>query len=195
MRGQLGRKSISWRSRFPRPITSPLNPPPPPRTHPPLTRHSVHYAYGNIEYRLSSLLAAKRSYSEALRIALSETPIHPITAACYYSLGMVEYKLLHFEAARSHLEKARSIAELRSPKGDDGTLARILWLLSKVLAENVLTASEAGEIKERAMRAMDGCRKRGEGTGVERERWDEEGNAGEEGEEELFNSVVPGFFR
>ena len=61
---------------------------------------SVHYAYGKLEYRTANWLAAKRSYSEALRIALSETPIHPITAASYYSLGCVEFKLKHMDTAK-----------------------------------------------------------------------------------------------
>ena len=62
-------------------------------------RNSVQYAYGNMEYRKSNWLAARRFYSDALRIANAETPIHPITAAAYFSLGCAEFKLKHDDIA------------------------------------------------------------------------------------------------
>lgn len=51
----------------------------------------VHYAYGNVEYAQKRWEAAKRSYEQSLRIGLASAPIHPITAAAYYSLGCVEH--------------------------------------------------------------------------------------------------------
>lgn len=65
-----------------------------------LQNNSVHYAYGNLEYRTSNWLAARQSYTVALRIALTETPIHPITAAAYLSMGQVEFKLKNLELAK-----------------------------------------------------------------------------------------------
>ncbi|KAH8602772.1 P-loop containing nucleoside triphosphate hydrolase protein [Bisporella sp. PMI_857] len=52
----------------------------------------VHYAYGNVDFAEKRWNEAKRSYDTSLRIALATAPIHPITAAAYYSLGCVEYE-------------------------------------------------------------------------------------------------------
>ena len=60
----------------------------------------VHYAYGNVLYGRENYVQARRSYNDTVRIAVVETPIHPITAAAYYSLGCVEYKLGNFEVAK-----------------------------------------------------------------------------------------------
>jgi hypothetical protein len=64
-----------------------------------LQPHSVHFAYGNIEYALEHWRGAKRSYGDALKIALTETPIHFITAAIYYCLGCVEFAMGDNEVA------------------------------------------------------------------------------------------------
>jgi hypothetical protein len=52
-----------------------------------------------MEYRKSNWLAARHSYLDALRIANAENPIHPVSAAVYYSLGCVEFKLEHDKTA------------------------------------------------------------------------------------------------
>lgn len=61
---------------------------------------SVHYAYGNIEFAQKSWAGAKRAYDQSLRIGLANYPIHPITAAAYYSLGCVEYELSNADNAK-----------------------------------------------------------------------------------------------
>lgn len=65
-----------------------------------LTYASVHYAYGNIEYAQKRWVNAKRSYDTCLKISLASSPIHPITAAAYYSLGCVENELDHHDNAK-----------------------------------------------------------------------------------------------
>lgn len=60
----------------------------------------VHYAYGNIDFAQRRWDAAKRAYEASLRIGLASTPIHPITAAAYYSLGCVEYERKNNENAK-----------------------------------------------------------------------------------------------
>jgi hypothetical protein len=62
--------------------------------------YSVHFAYGNIEYTREHWRAAKRSYNDALKIAIAETPIHFITSAIYYSLGCVELAMKNNEPAK-----------------------------------------------------------------------------------------------
>lgn len=62
--------------------------------------YSVHYAYGNIEFAQKRWPAARRLYDQSLKIALANTPIHPITAAAYYSLGCVEYEVGNFDNAK-----------------------------------------------------------------------------------------------
>jgi tetratricopeptide (TPR) repeat protein len=61
---------------------------------------SVHYAYGNVDYAQKRWEAAKRSYEQSLRIGLASAPIHPITAAAYYSLGCVEHMRGNFDNAK-----------------------------------------------------------------------------------------------
>jgi tetratricopeptide (TPR) repeat protein len=61
---------------------------------------SVHYAYGNVEYVQKRWTAAKRAYDTSLKIGLASAPVHPITAAAYYSLGCVEFELKNNDNAR-----------------------------------------------------------------------------------------------
>jgi hypothetical protein len=65
-----------------------------------LTRHSVHYAYGNIEFAQKNWASAKRAYDASLKIGLASAPIHPITAAAYYSLGCVEFERKNHDNAK-----------------------------------------------------------------------------------------------
>lgn len=65
-----------------------------------LTPGSVHYAYGNIDFAQKRWASAKRSYDTCLRIALANAPIHPITAAAYYSLGCVSFELKNHDNAK-----------------------------------------------------------------------------------------------
>jgi len=60
----------------------------------------VHHAYGNVEYEQKRFSSAKQNFNDCLKIALAGTAIHPITAAAYYSLGCVEFKLKHHDVAR-----------------------------------------------------------------------------------------------
>lgn len=158
----------------------------------------VHYAYGNIEWWTGHLADAKRYYSETLRIALAETPIHPITAAAYYKLGCVEFDLNHLEVAKGYLDKARSIAELRSPTIDDGTIARILWMTARAMEgdPNVMVSAAAAEYRQRAEIARNRISGRGEQVGAPSERFDIE--TGEEliqDERDSYDVLVPGYFR
>lgn len=61
---------------------------------------SVHYAYGNIEFAQRRWAAAKRAYEASLQTGLAQAPIHPITAAAYYSLGCVEFEQKHPDNAK-----------------------------------------------------------------------------------------------
>ena len=46
---------------------------------------------------------------------------------------------------RSYLEKALTIAELRKPGRDDGTMARILWKTSVVIDDDVVEGGKEAE--------------------------------------------------
>lgn len=52
----------------------------------------VHYAYGNIDFAQKRWDSARRAYEASLKTGLASAPIHPITAAAYYSLGCVEFE-------------------------------------------------------------------------------------------------------
>jgi tetratricopeptide (TPR) repeat protein len=60
----------------------------------------VHLGYGNIHYYKKHWDLAFRSYKQCYEIAVAETPIHPITASAYYSMGCVEFELKHLDVAR-----------------------------------------------------------------------------------------------
>jgi hypothetical protein len=62
--------------------------------------NSIQYAYGNIEFLQRHLTLAWRAYDQCRQIAVTETPIHPITAAAYYSLACVEFEFGHPEPAK-----------------------------------------------------------------------------------------------
>ena len=62
--------------------------------------YRVHYAYGNIDFAHGRWPSAKRTYEASLKIGLATAPIHPITAAAYYSLGCVEQRRGNLDNAK-----------------------------------------------------------------------------------------------
>ncbi|MCJ1400647.1 hypothetical protein MMC11_003855 [Xylographa trunciseda] len=154
----------------------------------------VHHAYGNVEYEQKRWRSAMLSFNECLKIALAGTAIHPITAAAYYSLGCVEFKLKHHEVAKGYLDKARAIAELRSPARDDGTIARILWKTAQVMEDDTYGsyAQEAAVLRNRAEIARRTLTGRGEGDLIS---IDENGDPDADEEEASYDALVPMYFR
>lgn len=154
----------------------------------------VHYLYGNIELIQKHWEPALRAYDNCLKIALAETPIHPITAAAYYSLACVELEMNHPEPARAFLEKARTIAELRSPSRDDGVIARILWKMAMVLESDTFGryGDEAAELRRRAEIARSALLASGEGGFIP---FIEHDNLERTQEEDDYDSLVPLYFR
>ena len=155
----------------------------------------MHYAYGNIDFAQKRWAAAKRAYEASLRIGLASAPIHPITAAAYYSLGCVEHERRNIENARAYLDKAMAIAQLRSPDRDDGTMARIMWKTSQVLESETFGTfqDDATELRIRAELALKTLTAKGEGGIVF--SVDEEGNADRDEIEDAYDSLVPEYFR
>jgi hypothetical protein len=94
---------------------------------------------------------------------------------------------------RQHLEKAKSIAELRSPTRDDGTITRILWMLGRVKSENLVTAAAGEKLKDRAEIARKKLVKDGEGAPVD--IYEQDGNLEPEDYGILYDALVPVFFR
>ena len=95
---------------------------------------------------------------------------------------------------RAYLDKARQIAELRSPTRDDGVIARILWKTAVVLESDELGrySSDADELRKRAEIARETLLASGEGglipfvgeDGAERDK-----------EKDSFDALVPLFYR
>jgi len=156
----------------------------------------VHYAYGNIEFAQKRWPSARRSYEASLKVGLASAPIHPITAAGYYSIGCVEFEKRNLDNAKGYLDKAMAIAQLRSPTRDDGTMARILWKTSEVMNEDPYGTYkvEADQMRVRAEVARRDLTNSGEGTGLVFSL-DEEGNADGAEIEDSYDALVPGFFR
>jgi hypothetical protein len=95
---------------------------------------------------------------------------------------------------RGFLDKALTIAQLRSPARDDGTMARILWKTSMVLDDDVVGGGkEASEMRLRADLALRKLSGNGEGALVV--TIDEDGNADPVETEDAYDALVPGFFR
>ncbi len=105
----------------------------------------------------------------------------------------MEFHLTNLPFYRGHLEKARSIAELRSPTRDDGTIARILYMLARVMQNNVLTAAQAQPLQTRAEMARANLMGRGESAPLD--VYDPDGNLEVEDELVFYNLLVPVFFR
>ncbi|KAH7416715.1 P-loop containing nucleoside triphosphate hydrolase protein [Cadophora sp. MPI-SDFR-AT-0126] len=154
----------------------------------------IHYAYGNIHYARRDWDLARKSYSRCLGIANAKTSIHPITAAGYYRLGCVEFKLKHEKLALEYLRKALSIARLRSPGRDDGTVARILWITA-IFLEGAGAASNAeiSSMRKAAEAAFQDPRNHGDGMLIL--TLDDTGEADEQELEDAYDKLVPEFFR
>jgi hypothetical protein len=88
-----------------------------------------------------------------------------------------------------------AIAQLRSPKRDDGTMARILWKTSVVLASDTFGTyqKEANDMLIRAEVARQDLTGNGEGGVVI--ALDEEGNADPVETEDSYDALIPGYFR
>lgn len=65
-----------------------------------LHQYSVNLVYGNIKFALERWQGAMRFYMDALKIALTETPIHFTTSTIYYRLGCVELAMNNHDAAQ-----------------------------------------------------------------------------------------------
>ncbi len=93
------------------------------------------------------------------------------------------------------MDKALAIAQLRSPTRVDGTMARILWMTSVVLESDSSGRyrREANDMRMRAEDARKTLTTNGEGGFVP--ALYEEGNANAIDTEDLYDSLVPGYFR
>jgi hypothetical protein len=96
---------------------------------------------------------------------------------------------------RAYLDKAMTIAQLRSPDRDDGTMARIMWKKSQVLESETLGESmaEANDLRIRAELALKTLTAKGEGAMVF--SFGDDGNPDPDEMEEAYDSLVPGYFR
>jgi hypothetical protein len=101
--------------------------------------------------------------------------------------------LIESSLDRGYLDKALAIAELRSPAREDGNIARILFKISKVLENDILTNFKAQELLNRAEIAKENLTRRGEGHVVE--ILDDEGNLGYIEQDEAYDALVSIFYR
>ena len=99
--------------------------------------------------------------------------------------------LLH----RAYLDKAMTIAQLRSPDRDDGTMARIMWKKSQVLESETFGESiiEANDLRIRAELALRTLTAKGEGAIVF--SLGDDGNPDPDEMEDSYDCLVPGCFR
>jgi hypothetical protein len=125
---------------------------------------------------------------------MQDMPMHSIAAAAYYSLACVEFAQDHAEVAKGYLNKARQIAELRSPNHDDGVIARILWKTAVVLESDVLGkfTSEADGLRQRAEVARKQLVANREGGLIP---FIDEDDAERDQEEDSYDALVPLFYR
>ncbi|KAL2064598.1 hypothetical protein VTL71DRAFT_3735 [Oculimacula yallundae] len=125
----------------------------------------IHYAYGNIHYAEKDWSLARKSYNKCLGISNAKTSVHPITIAGYYRLACVEFEQGHEIQALEYLRKALSIARLRSPGRDDGTIARILWRIALVLkaAQGDFEEEDADSMRRAAEKALKDPKNHGQG--------------------------------
>ena len=95
---------------------------------------------------------------------------------------------------RGYLDKAKAIAELRSPTRDDGVLTRILWKTAVVLESDTYGtyASEAAQLRTRAEVARLRLLASGEGGIIP---FIDEDDAERDQEEDSYDALVPLYFR
>jgi hypothetical protein len=88
-----------------------------------------------------------------------------------------------------------AIAQLRSPNRDDGTMARIMWKLSKVMEDDTFGtyAKQAEELRIRAEVAQKTLAGNGEGGVII--AIDDKGDLDAIEEEDSYDALVPGYFR
>ncbi|KAH0536242.1 hypothetical protein FGG08_006864 [Glutinoglossum americanum] len=107
-----------------------------------------HYAYGNLERSQKNQKQAKRAYNTALEILLDGALAHALTSSTLYKLGCIEASQGNTERAKTHLERALKLAELRKSGSNDGNIARILWKMGAVLSENIYASLKERQIGE-----------------------------------------------
>ncbi|KAG4441818.1 hypothetical protein IFR05_002682 [Cadophora sp. M221] len=147
----------------------------------------VQYAFGNIHFLQDDLDVAWKYFDSCLKIGLSTMPIHPVTAAAWYSLACVEF-------ARGNLDAALVISALRSPAREDGPIVRTMWKKACVLEQypEGKHLEEAKDLKRRAERLKETLTVGGEGGTVPFA--DEEGRERNQ-EEDSYDALVPLFYR
>jgi len=100
-------------------------------------------------------------------------------------------------AFRTFLDKALTIAQLRSPQRDDGTITRIIWKLSVILNTHMRNdfQEQADDYAQRAEKAKVLLNSSGEGKVFGGE--DDEYVVLDDNDEEesSYDALVPGFFR
>ena len=99
--------------------------------------------------------------------------------------------------SRAYLDKARAIAELRSPTRDDGTIARILWKTAVVLEEDTFGtyAEEAKALRTRTEVARQALMGSGESGFIPFLEDYEKMGILRDPEEDSYDVLVPLFFR
>lgn len=95
-----------------------------------------------------------------------------------------------------YLSKAMTIAQLRSPNSDDGTMAHILWKTSEILDQDPYSAyrKEADQSRIRAEVARQELTRNGEGTGIAF-AIEEDGNVESADVEDSYDFLVPFLYR
>lgn len=99
---------------------------------------------------------------------------------------------------RGHLDRAKEIAELRSPRYDDGPIARINWKTAIVLESYPYGAFKqtANELRDKAMAAYTNLTQSGEGGRIPVPDDEDADDYNEiEQEEDMFDALVPLFYR
>lgn len=109
--------------------------------------------------------------------------------------SLVSSYVLIITTSRAYLDKARAIAELRSPTRDDGMIARILWKTACVLEADTFGrfALEAKDLRTRAEVARQAMLAGGEGGLIPFLEDFDEGMR--DPEEDSYDALVPLFFR
>ncbi|KIV90279.1 hypothetical protein PV10_07598 [Exophiala mesophila] len=149
---------------------------------------ALHYARGNLELESRNYAQATAQYEKCRDLCHILWPVHPLAAATWYKLGVVEMERApgrrYHDKALSYLEKAYNIATIRSSGDVDGTVARIMWRWSEILIEDPLQRLEG--IKMRDGLKLDVTDIAMDLNITVHPEWSET---------ETFDRLVPGYFR
>lgn len=157
--------------------------------HPKTSEHfiaSLYYARGNLDLLRPDLQSATTKYEKCRDICYALFPVHPLAASTFYKLALCDMARgrRYYDKALLNLEKAYNIATVRSGGSIDGAVARIQWKRAEIMIDNPIQRQDGLALRDSLK--LDLKQIATDLDLVLNPDWTED---------EMFDRLVPGFFR